>query len=152
MARVRVPNLGGLTMSAARSKLAAVGLHASAVQVVSSRAQRTVVDQSPEAGTEVRKGETVRLTVSSAPAKVTVPSVVGLDEQSAQDELQAEGFQVRVVNESTTRSVAGRDGVRAGSARQHGGEARLDRDDHGRSAQLNQILPLNVSQAFGSPV
>lgn len=100
--RVRLPDVRGQSAAAARSRLAGSGLEARIVQVTSNRPQGVVVDQSPAAGTQVRKGATVRLTVSSGPALVSVPSVVGLDQASAQAELAAAGFHVRVSTESTT--------------------------------------------------
>jgi beta-lactam-binding protein with PASTA domain len=102
LTRVRVPDLSGLSVSSARRRLGELGLHAGAARVNADRPQGTVVGQTPAAGAEARKGATVQLKVSSGPALVTVPSVVGADAQSAQAELQAAGFQVRVVNESTT--------------------------------------------------
>ena len=102
VARVRVPSVAGLTAAAARSRLAAAGLDANVAHVASSKPEGVVVEQSPAAGTRARKGSTVRLGVSSGPALVAVPSVVGLDRQSAQDELQAAGFRVRVVTETTS--------------------------------------------------
>jgi serine/threonine-protein kinase len=100
--RVRVPGVVGLSPSAARSRLGDAGLHASTVRVTSAQPTGAVVQQSPVEGTEVRKGSTVRLSVSSGSAQVVVPEVVGLDQQSAEDQLQSLGFRVRVVNESTT--------------------------------------------------
>lgn len=100
--RVQVPDLVGLSASTARRKLTAAGLEAAVVQVTSGESQGTVVRQSPGAGAEVRKGTSVRISVSSGPAPVRVPSVVGLDRQSAEDQLQSAGFEVRDVTESTT--------------------------------------------------
>jgi serine/threonine-protein kinase len=100
--RVRVPDLSGLSVSSARRRLGVLGLHAAAAQVASDRPHGTVAGQSPAAGAEVSKGTTVQLRVSGGPARVTVPSVVGDDEQSTEAELQTAGLEVRVVNESTT--------------------------------------------------
>lgn len=102
VARVRVPDVVGLSASAARRKLAAAGLQATVVQVSSDQPQHTVVRQSPAAGSEMKKGAAVRVSVSSGPAQVSVPSVVGLDRQSAQAALRGAGFQVQVVTVSTT--------------------------------------------------
>jgi PASTA domain len=115
---VRVPDLTGLTVTSARRKLGGLGLHASAVQVSSDRPRHTVVDQSPAAGTSLRKGSTVELKTSSGPIEVTVPSVVGLGQQSAEDQLQAAGLQVTVVDESTTD--ASQDGMVASQEPQGG--------------------------------
>jgi len=100
--RVEVPGVVGLQATTARRKLAGAGLEVSVAQVPSGRPEHSVVSQSPSAGAEVRKGTSVTIRVSTGPAQVTVPSVVGLDEQSARDQLEAAGFVVRVVDESTT--------------------------------------------------
>jgi beta-lactam-binding protein with PASTA domain len=100
--RIEVPDVVGSTAAAARSELRSAGLAVSTVTVVSEEPAGTVIEQSPGAGTELRKGGNVKLTVSAGPAKVDVPDVTGLDEASAQLELERAGFQVRVIDESTT--------------------------------------------------
>ncbi len=99
--RVRIPDVLGLATSSARRKLAAAGLQATVVEVASDQPRQTVVRQTPGAGTEATKGSTVRLAVSSGPAQASVPSVVGLDQQAAQDRLRAAGFDVQVTTEPT---------------------------------------------------
>ena len=100
--RIEVPDVVGSTAAAARRELRAAGLTVSTVTVVSEEPAGTVIEQSPRAGTELREGGTVELTVSTGPAKVDVPDVTGLDQASAQLELERAGFQVRVIGESTT--------------------------------------------------
>jgi beta-lactam-binding protein with PASTA domain len=100
--RVAVPNVVGSSAAAARAELRAAGLTVSTESTVSDEPAGTVIEQSPRAGTELRKGERVRLTVSAGPAEVAVPDVVGLDEASARQQLEAAGFQVRVTDESIT--------------------------------------------------
>ena len=51
---------------------------------------------------EVRRSKRRRRTVSAGPAEVAVPDVVGLDEASARQQLEAAGFEVRVTDESIT--------------------------------------------------
>ena len=70
--------------------------------------------QSPGAGHELREGATVALHVSSGPAPVDVPDVVGLDEESARLELENAGFTVRVVVEPTDDPAE--DGIVVGQA------------------------------------
>jgi serine/threonine-protein kinase len=50
----------------------------------------------PREGTEVTKGTRVRLLVSNGPEQVSVPSVVGLSRESAEDRLRDEGLSVSV--------------------------------------------------------
>jgi beta-lactam-binding protein with PASTA domain len=100
--RVSVPTLVGLTAASARHRLAAAGLGVSVREGASDETEGTVIAQDPSAGVEVRTQTTVRITVSSGPASVAVPSVVGLDEASARDQLEAAGFVVQTVDQSTT--------------------------------------------------
>ena len=138
LARVRVPDVVGLGPSAARRRLAAAGLQSTVVQVTSDQPGQTVVRESPGAGAEVRKGSTVRLGVSSGPAQVSVPMVVGLDRQSAQTELQSAGFQVDVVTQSTNDPAE--DGTVTAQDPQGGTKAprRLDRHDHRGAARVGR--------------
>ena len=100
-ATVAVPNLVGLTASEARSRLSDLGLRYTQQPLTSSRPKGTVIRQSPGAGAELREGGRVTLTVSTGPATLEIPDVVGLDEASARQELQAAGFRVEVVEEPT---------------------------------------------------
>ena len=104
-----VPDLEGLTVASARSRLQALGLRSTITKVTSSQPAGTVVGQSPGAGTEVRAGATVRLRVSSGPTTVTVPDVTGIDESSARARLRALGLTVETVEEPT--SDPGEDGL-----------------------------------------
>jgi serine/threonine-protein kinase len=99
---VGVPDLVGLSSAEARSRLGELGLRWTQRPLTSSRPQGTVVRQSPVPGAEVREGGRVTLTVSTGPARVEVPDVVGLDERSARQELRAAGFRVQVAEVPTT--------------------------------------------------
>jgi serine/threonine-protein kinase len=69
--------------------------------VESTRPKGTVVAQSPRPGARLREGQAITLSVSTGPALVSVPDVVGLNEQAARNELEAAGFEVEVVEEAT---------------------------------------------------
>ena len=56
----------------------------------------TVLKQSIEKGTQVKKGDSVTLIVSSGEAPVEVPDVVEMTSENAQSTLEAAGFQVTV--------------------------------------------------------
>ena len=99
---VRVPSLRGSSAAEAKTSLRELGLHWSVVEVASAESRGTVVGQTPAAGTELEKGKTVALRVSTGPALIAVPGVVGLEEQSARTELQNAGFEVTVVDHSAT--------------------------------------------------
>jgi len=98
---ITVPDLVGSRSSVARERLRDLGLRFTQKPIESPRPKGTVIRQSPAPGTELREGQTVTLTVSTGPAKVTVPDVVGLDEQAAREELESAGFDVTVVDEPT---------------------------------------------------
>lgn len=98
---IALPDLVGSKSSVARERLRQLGLRFTQKPIESPRPKGTVIRQSPAPGTELRESQTVTLTVSTGPAKVTVPDVVGLDEQAAREELAAAGFEVRVVDEPT---------------------------------------------------
>jgi len=99
---VRVPRVTGLPVAEARSRLREAELRSSVTRVESPRPVGTVVRQSPSAGRELEKGETVELEVSSGPAQVTVIDVVGFDEISAREQLEGAGFRVQVVDQPTS--------------------------------------------------
>lgn len=100
--RVETPDLVGMTVAEARRQLAALGLTVEIVRLSSSRPTGTVLRQAPRAGSRLAEKSRVTLTVSSGPENVDVPDVVGLDEASAQAELEKQGFEVRVTYEPTT--------------------------------------------------
>lgn len=100
-ATIEVPRVVGLTSSDARSTLRDLGLRSTQRPVESMRPKGTVVAQSPRPGARLREGQAVTLTVSTGPALVSVPAVVGLDEQAARNELEAAGFEVEVVERAT---------------------------------------------------
>jgi beta-lactam-binding protein with PASTA domain len=106
---VRVPSLVGTRSADARARLRELGLRSTQRPVESSRPAGTVVSQSPGAGARVREESTVTLRISTGPATVAIPDVVGLDEASAVAELEAAGFVVQVTEETTLEQ--GEDGI-----------------------------------------
>ena len=107
--KVTMPHLVGLTLATATSQLRSRGLRATVEHVVSSEVAGTVLGQTPVTGAQLRRGMTVTLRVASAPAKIDVPDVTGLDAESAQQQLTAAGFRVQVDNQPV--SDASQDGV-----------------------------------------
>ena len=98
---VEVPRLVGSRAAEARSELRDLGLRVTQRPVESTQPKGTVVRQSPGPGTKLREGQSVLLAISTGPARVSVPDVLGLDEESARRELEAAGFVVQVVDEPT---------------------------------------------------
>ncbi|MBA2742383.1 MAG: PASTA domain-containing protein, partial [Actinobacteria bacterium] len=109
---VDVPRLIGLDVSDARARVRELGLRSTVTRSESPRPEGTVIAQDPSPGAELERDETVALTVSSGPASVPVPDVIGLDEESARTELENAGFEVRTVDEPTDEPTE--DGVVVG--------------------------------------
>ena len=94
-AQVSVPNVSGLSQSAATNQLKSAGFTvamAPATQNSGTVAQGDVVSYSPS-GTQTQ-GTTITLTISAGAGSVTVPKVTGDSIGDATTELQNEGFQV----------------------------------------------------------
>ncbi|HXF98555.1 MAG TPA: PASTA domain-containing protein [Gaiellaceae bacterium] len=98
---VAVPRLLGLTGPQAKLRLRQLGLRASVTRVESKEPEATVLRQSPPPGTRLRRGTTVRLTVSRGPSLIAVPDVTGLEVAGARAELEAAGLRASVVEEPT---------------------------------------------------
>jgi eukaryotic-like serine/threonine-protein kinase len=81
-ATVNVPRVVGLRSQTAARRLRAVGLHVSVSTVHVDRPRGTVVAQRPRAGSVVRVGSVVHLSVA-APVTVRVPDLVGLSSDAA---------------------------------------------------------------------
>jgi beta-lactam-binding protein with PASTA domain len=99
---VVVPNVVGIPYDEAATELQRAGFGVVRVDVDSDRTSGTVVDQSPDGGSESSKGSTVTLSVSQGPSTTAVPDVTTQDFAIAQATLEAAGFRWRVVYEDTT--------------------------------------------------
>lgn len=90
-ANVAVPNVAGLTQAAAQSALVAANLQVGNVSTAfdNNVPSGQVISQQPLAGASVPTGSTVDLVVSQGPAPVSVPSVVGLTQATADSTLLA---------------------------------------------------------------
>jgi len=93
---VRVPALSGLTMTEAVQHLHAAGLQAGIDGHFYSSTQPagTVLTQSPQPGTRVRKSWRVRLTESLGPQRIATPDVEGMDASIATITIRRTGLQV----------------------------------------------------------
>jgi eukaryotic-like serine/threonine-protein kinase len=96
---VQVPSVIGKSRDDAVSTLVNAGLKAQpVVSVPSNKPEGTVTAQEPSADMTVIKGSRVRINVSSGPAEVDVPSVIGLTFDQASATLQNDGFAVARTN------------------------------------------------------
>jgi serine/threonine-protein kinase len=106
---IAVPSVIGQNVASATSTLQGAGFAVATKSVASSQPKDIVVDQSPKPGTSQPPGTTITLSVSKGPKTSTVPDVTSQDQASAQTELQASGFKVKV--ESQPVSDKSQDGI-----------------------------------------
>lgn len=105
VAQVTVPSVVGSPWQRAGLRLHALGLRVVDVRVTSKRSRGTVVWQRPRAGTAVAAGARVRLGVANV-SFVSVPNVVGLQEDDARARLRAVGLEPAVVSVHSLSQVA----------------------------------------------
>ena len=96
-----VPDVLQQTRQSAESELRSAGFVPEAVLVDSDSPKGLVVAHDPDPGNQIPKGETVQISVSKGPQTSTVPDVLDQDQASAEAELDAAGFKVRVVRQDT---------------------------------------------------
>jgi beta-lactam-binding protein with PASTA domain/tRNA A-37 threonylcarbamoyl transferase component Bud32 len=102
-APVPVPDVTGKALADATYALGQDGFKYSTVREPSaSLPAGTVTRTSPAPGTPAAKGTVVTVYVSSGPATVNVPSVVGMTSADANAALTAKGFQVSVTTVAVT--------------------------------------------------
>jgi len=92
-----LPSFFGQSVQEAEQWASAHGVILQTQQTSSSTgAQGTIVGQQPAAGSAYHQGETVTVDVSSGPAEVPVPDVIGMTVAEATNQLEQAGFQVSV--------------------------------------------------------
>jgi beta-lactam-binding protein with PASTA domain len=102
-----VPNLVGLTSVPAQGAIAAAGLTVGTITAVNSPApDGQVISQSPASGSIVPLNTAVAFTLSLGPALVTVPSVVGMVQATAQSTITGVGLTVGAVTSANSATVA----------------------------------------------
>ncbi|MFL5825985.1 MAG: PASTA domain-containing protein [Thermoleophilaceae bacterium] len=100
--QIAVPDVVGLDLDSAKSTLSDRGFTYTTTQQASDQPEGRVLSQAPSAGTKVDEGSRVSLVVSKGPDTAAVPTVVGLTEQQASDQIRAAGFNVQVKDKSVT--------------------------------------------------
>ena len=91
-----VPGVTGLPQERAEAEVREAGLEPDTTRRESTRPQGIVIEQNPDPGSEVDEGSSVRLVVSTGPARETVPDVVGQTQAEAVEALTAAGFKADV--------------------------------------------------------
>jgi serine/threonine-protein kinase len=104
-----VPELVNQTKSAAESQIVRSHLQVGQVTLKASASvpANHVISSNPVFGTTVAKNSKVNLVVSSGPATVKVPSVLGQSQTAAVTVLQGKGFSVLEKNDRSSTAQAG---------------------------------------------
>ncbi len=90
-----VPRFTGLTLADAQTAAIAAGVNLVVTEAVDPTVPvGQIISQDPAAGTQVVKGSDVKVVISTAPAKVTLPDVTCLSYGSAKSQLTALGLNV----------------------------------------------------------
>ncbi len=113
IAQVAVPNVAGDTQSAASTAITSAGLVVGTVTVQSSSTVPSgdVVSESPSANTSVNVGSSVNLVMSSGPAQVLVPNVLGDTQSAASTAITSAGLVVGTVTMQSSSTVPSGDVV-----------------------------------------
>lgn len=106
----RAPDLLGLTLDGARTQSEAAGIRSDVIATVPSahHAKGTVIGQSPPPSGRLGFRTPVRLTLSSGPPPVAVPSVKGSSVQQASESLRRVGLVPVVVGTAHSAEEPGR--------------------------------------------
>jgi beta-lactam-binding protein with PASTA domain len=97
---VSVPSVADLDIGLARQVIEAAGLRVDRIDTARTDAGLGIVlGTSPQAGTSVHTGDTVRITISSGPANVPVPDLAGLTVAAARERLASAGLRVGVLDQ-----------------------------------------------------
>jgi beta-lactam-binding protein with PASTA domain len=107
-AQISVPNVVGQTQAAATTALTNAGLVLGTVTTAASPtvAAGSVISQSPTAGTNVNSSSAVNLVVSSGPAQISVPNVVGQTQANATSAITSAGLVLGTVTTAASPTVA----------------------------------------------
>jgi serine/threonine-protein kinase len=89
---VAVPEVIGLSRDSAEAQISDAGLVPAVREQESEEPEGEVISQDPAAGTELQRGSTVTITVSTGIEEVVVPNVVGLGGGDAERQLRADGL------------------------------------------------------------
>jgi eukaryotic-like serine/threonine-protein kinase len=89
---VAVPSVIGLSRDSAEAQISDAGLVPGVQESESEEPEGEVISQDPSAGSELRVGSTVTITVSTGIEQVVVPDVVGIGAADAERQLRAEGL------------------------------------------------------------
>lgn len=109
---IEMPDLKGLSKSAAEDKLKKLGLKLGTVsEKYSSEESGTVLSQDPRAGVKINKGQAVDLVVSKGEneknKRATVPDVSGASLDAAEASIVSHGFKVGSITKRASQQAEG---------------------------------------------
>jgi serine/threonine-protein kinase len=149
-APVGVPLVEGLERDLAVERIEAAGLEAEIEEEPSTEFDADIVmEQSPREGTQVSRGSTVTITVSTGPRQVEVPRLVGLTYNEALDELDELGLdanRVEVFSQKPVDQVTGQD-PKAGEMVDEGTEVEVRVSKGVRQIEVPDVLGQSESSA-----
>ncbi|MEU1022492.1 MULTISPECIES: Stk1 family PASTA domain-containing Ser/Thr kinase [unclassified Streptomyces] len=98
----KAPNLVGEKLGEAKESVANVGLklEVGKHEPCAKYPKGEICEQDPGADTEVEKGDTITVTVSTGAPKVAVPNVISTDVEDATEKLRGDKYQFKVETES----------------------------------------------------
>ncbi|MEV7418506.1 Stk1 family PASTA domain-containing Ser/Thr kinase [Streptomyces sp. NPDC089919] len=102
---VSAPNLVGRTLADATTNASNVGLEVvkDKEDTCKDQAKGLVCSQDPVKGTDMSKGDTIRVVISTGAPKVSVPDVTGMSFDNAEQAMLDKGLQVERKNEESDR-------------------------------------------------
>jgi eukaryotic-like serine/threonine-protein kinase len=104
LGKAKVPDVGGLTQADAEKRVKAAGFVPGITHEHSNRVkQGTVIRTDPPAGTRLERQQTVSIIVSSGPNLVRVPSVIGLDQDTADTQIRDAGLKPHFQKQESTQ-------------------------------------------------
>lgn len=96
--KVKVPDVGGKDQNDAIRTIQSAGLQVGNItQQQNNAPPNTIISQNPKAGTEVDKGSSVSIVVSTGPKQVVVPGLVNMARSAAISALAKESLKANVV-------------------------------------------------------
>ncbi|ULR51950.1 Stk1 family PASTA domain-containing Ser/Thr kinase [Streptomyces deccanensis] len=103
---LKAPNFVGQSEAEAKQAATNVDLKVTTTKAACEN-QKTgnVCKQTPQAETQVKKGDTIALVISTGAPKVTVPDVQGIQFDEAEAELEDKGFKVEKKTEESDRTA-----------------------------------------------
>jgi eukaryotic-like serine/threonine-protein kinase len=107
--QLNVPKVIGLKSATASQILQNRGFEVDIVSVTNPDVERDIVAaQEPRPNTQAPEGSTVTITVSTGPGEASVPTLAGLREAEAEDQLRALGFEPKTEREFSDTVAKGR--------------------------------------------